>query len=211
MKPGPANVFLVRHGEVENPRHIVYADLPGFLLSATGRRQAEVTADRLPPGATIVTSPLERAAETAGIIARRRNGRVIVDETLTEWRLSTRWSGQVWDDLEFDFPGELEAYLSNPVYLPFSPESLVDLANRISGTVQRHRAATGGPLIIVSHQDPIQAARLLLSGRPLADLNSDKPMHAGFVALEARPELPWVECEMWAPDQGPVEPPAASP
>lgn len=211
MHPGSCSVFLVRHGEVENPQHIVYADLPGFPLSATGRGQAEVTADRLPSGATIVTSPLERAVETAGIIARRRNGRVIVDDTLTEWRLGTRWAGHLWDDVDLDFPGELEAYLAHPAYLPFAPESLADLADRVGDTVRRHRVATDGPLIIVSHQDPIQAARLLLSGRPLADLNSDKPAHAGFVAFEPRPALPWVECEVWAPDQGPVEPPPASP
>ena len=210
MNPGPCSVFLVRHGEVENPRHIVYADLPGFSLSRTGRTQAEFTADRLPSAATIISSPLERAVETAAIIAVRRRGRVIVDEELTEWGLSSRWAGHVWDDLDLDFPGELEAYLSHPVSLPFSPESLADLASRVSGTVQRHRVATDGPLIIVSHQDPIQAARLRLSGRPLADLNSDKPMHAGVVAFDPRPELPWVEREMWAPDQHPVAPPPPS-
>ena len=64
-----------------------------------------------------------------------------------------------------------------------------------------HLAITNGPLIIVSHQDPIQAARLSLTGRPLADLNRDKPQHAGVIELEARSTVPWVECAMWAPDQ----------
>ncbi|RPI21428.1 MAG: histidine phosphatase family protein, partial [Actinobacteria bacterium] len=33
-------LLLMRHGEVENPRHVVYSDLPGFHLSAGGRAQA---------------------------------------------------------------------------------------------------------------------------------------------------------------------------
>jgi broad specificity phosphatase PhoE len=77
--------------------------------------------------------------------------------------------------------------------------------------VKRHRAKTTGPLIVVSHQDPIQAARLSLTGRPLADLNRDKPKHAGVIELEPRPHLPWVECTMWAPNQHAVDAQPASP
>ncbi|MFQ5427057.1 MAG: histidine phosphatase family protein, partial [Gaiellales bacterium] len=40
-------IHLVRHGEVENPDHVVYADLPGFGLSATGSAQAEAAANHL--------------------------------------------------------------------------------------------------------------------------------------------------------------------
>ena len=204
MKPPRCSVFLVRHGEVHNPRHVVYADLPGFDLSANGRRQAEDAADRLPPKATIISSPLDRAVETAEIIAARSDAEVIADGALTEWGLGRRWAGHVWDDLDLDFPGELDAYLAHPMDLPFSPESLAELGDRVGGAIVRHRAALDGPLIFVSHQDPIQAARLVLTGRPLAELNSDKPRHAGVVALEPRSPSPWDECGIWAPDQLPV-------
>src|SRR5262249_58111696 len=33
-------VYLVRHADVENPRHILYGHLPGFPLSEHGRAQA---------------------------------------------------------------------------------------------------------------------------------------------------------------------------
>ena len=213
MKPSTPSVFLVRHGEVQNPRHVVYADLPRFVLSPNGRRQARLTADRLPSGATIVTSPLDRAVETAEIIARDGDDTIIVDEALTEWGLSRRWAGHVWDDLDTDFPGELAAYLAHPVYLPFSPESLADVAERVSDTIVRHRSQTSGPLIFVSHQDPIQAARLLLTGRPLADLHADKPQHAGVVELDPQQSSPWVECAMWVPDPYSAEdnPPRSQP
>ncbi len=204
-------VFLVRHGEVENPRHLVYADLPGFSLSHAGREQAEYTARRLPANAVVVSSPLERAVETAAIIASVGGGSVATDAGLTEWRLASRWAGQPWDTLDAVFPGELNSYLAHPHDLPFSPESLDDLAQRIAAAVRRHATTADGPLVIVSHQDPIQSARLLLSGRPLNTLNNDKPQHAGVVELRFDRSLPWIECAMWAPPQPAVPPPATSP
>lgn len=206
MTDGACTVFLVRHGEVQNPDHLVYADLPGFPLSPTGRRQAEYTARRLPPNATVVTSPLDRAVETATIIASVGAGRIVADADLSEWGLASRWAGRPWDTLDAAFPGELSAYLAHPRDLPFSPESLDGLAQRITSVVSRHAATADGPLVIVSHQDPIQSARLLLTGRSLDTLNVDKPRHAGVVELRFDRSLPWVECAMWAPPQPAVLP-----
>ena len=45
----PRFLHLVRHGEVENPDHVVYADLAGFGLSGRGVSQAEAAADYLAP------------------------------------------------------------------------------------------------------------------------------------------------------------------
>jgi broad specificity phosphatase PhoE len=201
------SVFLVRHGEVRNPGHVVYADLPDFPLSTTGRRQAAAVADYLPHNATVVSSPLDRAVETAQIIANHTDGRVVVDNALAEWALGSRWAGHVWEELEASFPGELTAYLEHPEHLPFSPEPLSDLATRVGGAVRIRRDELDGPLIFVSHQDPIQAARLFLTGRPLAELRRDKPMHAEAVELLVSTTEPWTERGSWAPDQEGVFPP----
>lgn len=201
MNTGPCSVFLVRHGEVLNPDHVVYADLPGFPLSPAGRRQVEQSAERLPLRATVVTSPVERAVETATIIADRRHGRIVLDESLTEWSLGARWAGHTWESLEDEFPGELTAYLDHPDHLPFLTESLAALTSRVENAVRLHQSASERPLIVVSHQDPIQAARLSLTGRPATDLHRDKPKHAAVIELEPRPTGVWIECSIWAPDQ----------
>lgn len=208
MSTANDGILLVRHGEVRNPDHVVYADLAGFPLSATGRRQASDVAERLPRHATVVASPLDRAVETAGIIADRTNGHVVVDDALTEWALGSRWAGCVWEELDDSFPGELAAYLKHPEDLPFSPESLVELARRVGGAVLRHRDDSEGPLVFVSHQDPIQAARLSLTGRPLDGLNRSKPMHAEFIELTPTGTERWIERASWAPEQEPVLPPS---
>ncbi len=199
--------FLVRHGEVHNPEGVVYADLEGFGLSELGRAQAAATATRLPAGSTIMVSPLQRAVETANIIAGDIAASVTVDEDLTEWRLGQRWAGEIWESIDERFPGELTAYLEHPHDLDFAEETLAILAARVAGAVRRHRLASQGPLVIVSHQDPIQAARLELTGRTLIDLHQDKPGHAAVVTLEGSGDGPWDEIAMWAPAQGEVFPP----
>jgi len=189
-------IHLVRHGEVENPGHLVYADLPGFRLSDLGRRQAEAAAARLAPiarGALVVSSPLERAVETALAIARALGTDVRTDPDLTEWRLGQRWAGIAWADLPDRFPGELEAYLAHPDDLEFSPESIAEVADRMAAAVGRLGADhPGAEAVVVSHQDPIQAARLRLTGLPLAALAAGKPAHAEIVTLDAAGDR-WIE------------------
>ena len=52
-------------------------------------------------------------------------------------------------------------------------------------------------IVIVSHQDPIQAARLALTHRTLADLQKDKPEHGEVFTFEIG--VPWTLRERWAP------------
>ena len=195
-------LHLVRHGEVHNPNHIVYGDLDGYGLSATGREQAAGAAQRLAGvgGDALRSSPLDRAMETATPIAARAGLEIETDDRLTEWRLGMRWAGVRWDDLPTRFPGEIEAYLSRPADLDFAPETIADVAARMVSVVRDLGAEhPGGTAVIVSHQDPIQALRLALTGRPLSDLQIDKVTH-GCVVTFAAGSSGWAETASWAPE-----------
>jgi len=212
----PAPIHLLRHGEVANPDHVIYADLPGYRLSGRGRRQAEAAAQHLATTsvAMVVTSPLDRAIETATIVALSHGCRPVVDEGLTEWKLSSRWAGIVWHDLPNQRPGELEAYLEHPEALPFTPEPLADLAARVASVVNGWRSRVpDGELVFVSHQDPIQAGRRVLCGKALADFNVAKPKHAAVVTLLSQDDggPAWDEIGYWEPDQGVRFPPITGP
>ena len=65
----PHYIYLVRHGEQQDAEH----GLPDGPLSARGTRQAQLIAERLGgvPFTAAFHSPLQRAAETAKIIAQR--------------------------------------------------------------------------------------------------------------------------------------------
>lgn len=201
-------VFLVRHGEVDNPDHVVYADISGFGLSERGFGQAEEAAEHLADRnlAAVYASPLQRATETAAAIANRHGCAVTTDSELTEWYLAQRWKGIVWEELDEQRPGELDAYLTHPLDMPFSPEPLEALAVRMTGAIERHAAAhVGDAIAVVSHQDPIQAARLALLHRTLSGLNRDKPGHAEVFELVIGD--PWTEVGRFLPEDQATFPP----
>lgn len=194
-------IHLIRHGEVENPQHLVYANLPGFKLSARGRRQATAAGERLAqqPPTLIVSSPLERALETAELVSRPASTRIVVDDRLVEWELSSRWAGVPWEALPETFPGELESYLEDPHDLPFSPESLADAAGRVAACVADWVQREEGDLAFVSHQDPVHAAALLLSRNAVTAFHADKPTHCSITTLQ-RAGAEWTVIDRWAPE-----------
>ena len=82
----PQTIHLVRHGEVENPKGIIYGRLPGFRLSERGRQQAAAAGRRLADAdvGAIWASPLERAQETAQAIAEVHGLPITTDDRLLE-------------------------------------------------------------------------------------------------------------------------------
>ena len=193
-------VHLIRHGEVENPDHVVYADLPGFTLSEVGLRQAAHVAQRLRdlPLEAIVSSPLQRAVDTATPIADANGGVLEVDQRLTEWLLSGRWAGVRWEDLTHRFPGELEAYLADPLNMDFAPETLPELAVRIATAITEWATAASGDVAVISHQDPIHAAHRFMTGAGFDDYHDDKPEHCSITTLQ-HDGSGWVTSGYWVP------------
>jgi broad specificity phosphatase PhoE len=204
MASTPHRLHLIRHGEVLNPDHLVYAGLPGFGLSARGIAQATAAADwlRRRRVVAVISSPLQRATETAAPIAAVHGIEVDTDADLTEWELSNRWAGHPWPRLPEIFPGELEAYLSDPSRLPFSPESLHEVGKRVADSAEACWAQhpTPGDIVVVSHQDPVESARRRLTGRDLSHFNAAKPAH-GSVITFAPQATGWREISVFTPPQ----------
>ena len=194
------NLYLVRHGEVCNPNHVVYGNLPGFHLSPTGVHQAHCTGAHLGRASVdlILSSPLDRALETATAIARRHTLQPTVDDRLTETRQFQHWTGHRWDSIPKLFPGELESYLEDASGAG-ADEQLSDVAERYLAVL--HDAVAKGPtgIVIVGHQDPIQATRLSLIGRHLSDLWVNPPGHGEVVTLTGSGGQDWVEESRWSP------------
>ncbi|MGI8664496.1 MAG: histidine phosphatase family protein, partial [Jatrophihabitans sp.] len=80
-----ATVFLLRHGLTAMTGPVLAGRLPGVRLDERGRAQAATAAQRLAalPLAAVVTSPLERCAETAKAVlqAQRTAGRAPLSKT----------------------------------------------------------------------------------------------------------------------------------
>lgn len=196
------HIHLIRHGEVENPTNVVYANIPGFVLSEKGRTQARAAGQHLAGSGLrlIVASPLDRAVETARLIAAETDAKVETDPRLTEWALAVRWRGARWAELPTVFPGELEAYLEDPRDLPFCPESIDEVALRITTAVSEWVAQSEIDIAFVSHEDPIHATHLSLIAAHPNVFHADKPTHCSVTTLTAI-NGKWSTISRWAPQQ----------
>jgi broad specificity phosphatase PhoE len=162
-------IHLVRHGHVENPGRVLYGRLPGFHLSARGRAQAGLLARHFAatPLAAVLSSPLERAQQTAGPIAAAHGLEVRTDLRLVE--TSNIFEGVagnvVWYILRHPrIWGQLR-----DLRTPSWGERNVDMVERVHAAVAAARDQYAGRCaVLVSHQAPIWVARLAFERRPLA-------------------------------------------
>lgn len=159
-------VHLVRHGEVHNPDRILYGRLPEFHLSDLGRQMADLVANHLADHdiTLVVSSPLERAQETAAPIAAAHDLEVELDERALEAENAFEGRAVAGGKGIFRDP-KMWKLMVNPMR-PSWGEPYVDLAARMQAAVDSAREkARGHEAVIVSHQAPIWMLRLAIEGR----------------------------------------------
>ncbi|MCP2320641.1 Broad specificity phosphatase PhoE [Nocardia amikacinitolerans] len=161
-------VHVLRHGEVHNPKGILYGRLPGFSLSVAGRAQAGAVARALSDHdiAVVIASPLQRAQETAAPIAEQHGVLVRTDENLIE-------AGNTFEGLRVSVG---DGALRKPRHWwklrdPFTPswgEPYLQIAHRMLAAVNKARVeAAGREAVLVSHQLPVWTLRRFLQGQRL--------------------------------------------
>ncbi len=161
-------VHVLRHGEVHNPRGILYGRLPGFRLSVAGEAQARAVAsvraehDITQGGG----ARRQRAQETATPIAEAHKLDIVTDENLIE-------AGNEFEGLKVAVG---DGALSRPRHWwklrdPFTPswgEPYLQIAHRMLAAVNAARvAAVGHEAVVVSHQLPVWTLRRFLQGERL--------------------------------------------
>ncbi|MFI1966958.1 histidine phosphatase family protein [Streptomyces pathocidini] len=172
--PGPERdrtvtvVHLVRHGEVENPDGVLYGRRPGYHLSELGRQMADRVAEHLAERDIryIVSSPLERAQETATPIAKSHALDIDTDGRLIE--AANVFEGKTFGvgDGAMRRPGNWR-HLTNP-FRPSWGEPYLDQVVRMMGALSAARdAARGHEAVAVSHQLPIWIVRSFAERRRL--------------------------------------------
>jgi broad specificity phosphatase PhoE len=153
-------VHLLRHGQVENPTKVLYGRLPDFHLSETGLLMAKRAADVL-AGAdltALVSSPLERAVETATPISEQFELPIRTDDRLIE--PANHFEGLTFGvgDGALRHPGNWR-YVVNP-FRPSWGEPYEQIAARMLAAVAGARdEARGHEAVCVSHQLPIWVVR----------------------------------------------------
>jgi alpha-ribazole phosphatase len=166
-------LWLVRHGLTEwntQQRFCGHSDIP---LSLQGRLQAHWLAEQLQKEmiSTIYTSDLQRARETAEIIARQRTSSVQIKVSAT-WREMDfgEWEGLTYTQIAEQFKDQL-GFFTNPEHdSPPRGESLAHLQQRVkdglSAIVQSDDWPVGD-VVIVSHGGPLRVLLCSLLGMPI--------------------------------------------
>ena len=152
-------LFLIRHGETTwNVEHRLPGQLPGIELTDIGREQAKRLAQALKtvPLTAIISSPLERAVETARYLAEGRNIAIQLEPDLMDIDLG-RWTGQDRDELSQHDP-VWQAFLRNPLVGPEGVETFPAVEKRAVAAVERwlQKGSTGTCLAFVTHSDVIK-------------------------------------------------------
>jgi probable phosphoglycerate mutase len=190
-----SRLYLIRHADVENPNKVLYGHLDGFQLSALGRAQAAALGDRLQSEdlSRIVSSPLDRAVETAGLINERLARPAVLesDPELREAEFSRYLQGLPY----WQVPLRRPLWFVHKARRGLVPgdESIDKLGGRVLSVVRRlAREHPGETMAVVSHADPLNAAWIVLDGRP----HNEREMYrktidkAGMLSLEMEGETP---------------------
>jgi len=175
-------IYLMRHGGVDNPQNLLYERLPGFPLSEKGKKQVVEVAERLKtqsiPFCRIVSSPLERARQTADIVADKISLKVETDERLTEWGTG-KWKGMPLNQ----FVNE-SGYYTKPIKMD-GLEPHEQAAERVLSVIKEllHECA-GKTSLVVSHRESLVSAILKLQKVDYSQIHELKLPLAGIWKLE---------------------------
>ncbi len=156
----------MRHGEVFNPEKVLYGRLPGYKLSVLGLQMAERAAQYFKNNnlSLIVSSPLERAQQTAAPTANLHNLKpqleelIIEAENVFEGKRVSVGDGALRDPRNW-------WHLRNPLK-PSWGEPYKKVAQRMRSAIFAAKdLAKGQEALLVSHQLPIWIARLSAEGK----------------------------------------------
>lgn len=186
MTDGPlTRLYLVRHCDVRNPKGVLYGHLPDFPLSDKGVRQAHLLGEFFAgkPVRRIYASPLERAQETAAIIASHLDG-VTIETTneLIEARFGLYLQGVKPKQVLWRRPLWL-IHMARPGLLR-RDEAVGEMAARVRVPLTRLlRDFPGEGGICISHGDPIQAFSVETDGLPPRSLHRLQCAKGGMIEL----------------------------
>ena len=166
----PTTTILLRHGDTRlSPEHRFsgQCDLP---LSASGTRQAKAAACRLAAGAPIdavVSSPLQRAVDTAAIVTAELGLTAAIDDDLRETDFGD-WDGFTLAEIQQRWPAAVARWRRDPEQAPPGGESFADAAQRVNQACDRLlRDHSGQTVLVVSHISPIKILLCRAMGVPL--------------------------------------------
>lgn len=206
-------LLLIRHGQSTwNAEHKLPGQLPGILLNDVGRQQAARLADALAvlPISAIISSPLERALETAQILAQPRHLDIQLEPGLMDIDVG-QWAGQNHDELSKNDPA-WKAFVKDPTVAPEGVETFPEVQQRAVEAVERWRTqdSIGAYPAFVAHADVIKLLIAYYTGLDAGHAGVLFIDNASVSLIELEPEhRPRIVAISWSPQPGWLKPPTS--
>lgn len=165
-------ILLIRHGHTELLGRVLYGRMPGVHLSERGTQEIARLASALRERYKIdqiVSSPMDRAKETAEAIAAAQDQSVVLDEDLQEIDFG-EWMGKPFSDLTND--EQWKSYnrnrsLSHPPGGEYMVEVQLRAWKALERIIARSRPQAEMTVAVISHGDVVRALLMLFLGIPL--------------------------------------------
>jgi len=183
--------YLVRHGESEWNAENRLCGRSNVPLSEAGRRQARSLAERLKPirFEAFYSSPLERALETARLIAESVALQPVPDQRLVELDYG-QWEGKTLTEITDNDPRTFRAWDADPAQVaPPGGESGLEAQRRIVSCLEALAAKhPQGHVLVAFHKTVCRLAICHALGMPPSEYRRRLILdNAALSIIQARP------------------------
>jgi probable phosphoglycerate mutase len=157
--------LLTRHGNTPAVGHYLAGTAPGTHLDDIGRAQVQRLVERLHDVRlrAVISSPLERARETAEPIARDHQLDVEIVPAFIEYEIGA-WTGRTFADIDSDEMWQ-RFNTTRSVTQPDGGELMLAVQHRaVAALLDLRRRYPDGNVVVVSHGDVIRSVLLFALG-----------------------------------------------
>jgi broad specificity phosphatase PhoE len=204
-------LLIVRHGQTTwNVEHRLPGQLPGVALTESGREQAARLAESLSilPISSIISSPLERARDTAAYLAEGRNLEIQFEPDLMDTNVG-EWAGKKIDDLSKNDPA-WKAYVKDPTVAPEGIETFPQVQRRVIAAIERwlKQDNIGAYPVFVAHADVVKLLVAYYTGLEAGKAGTLMIDNASVSLIELEDsQRPRMLAIGWSPRPGWLKPP----
>ncbi len=202
-------LLIVRHGQTTwNVEHRLPGQLPDVALNDAGRQQAARLAESLKvlPLSAVVSSPLERARDTAAYLVEGRNLEIQLEPDLMDTNVGP-WAGKTIDEVSKSDPAWKE-YVRDPMVAPEGVETFGQVQQRVVAAVERWRIKenSGSYVAFVAHADVVKllvahytgldtsrAGSVHIDNASVTTVEIDNENHAHVVSIGWNPQPGWLK------------------
>jgi broad specificity phosphatase PhoE len=174
-------LWLVRHGQTDWNLEGRYQGGADTLMNLYGIEQVQGIIPQLEKihFDALYTSHLQRAYQSAEILAQALKLKIILDERLREISLG-EWEGMLFTDIKQQYASEIEERQRNPLaFRPPGGETIGEVAARMAAAADDiSRQFPGGVVLVVSHGLALSTLFCQATGLPFDDVFQIHPDNA---------------------------------